>query len=247
MRSNPFATRFVAPGRIDWVGESFDTVHGLAHKFLFELSSRAAIVGAHGTGKSTLLEHLLPDVGNVVCNLQPGQRLTDSHLSEIKQQLAAAEDSDDSNLPRIVWLRARRQQDAWQCLRSTRALWQGNSIVVCDGYEQLPPWRRVQLVCETRRRKCGLLVTSHRKTCLPTLHTTLVTVAIAKAVLRQLIPEDLPQGDAFFDERRLGTLLAALDGNLREVLMQFYDDVECRKLVAQVVPAPCIPRMNRPK
>jgi energy-coupling factor transporter ATP-binding protein EcfA2 len=57
--SNPFATRFTRPGRIeplDAMGRPVDTDMLLAR--LRSLGGAAAIVGPHGSGKSTLLMHL---------------------------------------------------------------------------------------------------------------------------------------------------------------------------------------------
>lgn len=57
--SNPFATRFTQPGRIeplDAMGRPVDTDMLLTR--LRSLGGAAAIVGPHGSGKSTLLMHL---------------------------------------------------------------------------------------------------------------------------------------------------------------------------------------------
>lgn len=57
--TNPFATRFTRPGRIeplDSMGHPVDTDALLAR--LRSLGGAAAIVGPHGSGKSTLLLHL---------------------------------------------------------------------------------------------------------------------------------------------------------------------------------------------
>jgi energy-coupling factor transporter ATP-binding protein EcfA2 len=57
--SNPFATRFTRPGRIeplDAMGHPVDT--DLLLTRLHSLGGAAAIVGPHGSGKSTLLAHL---------------------------------------------------------------------------------------------------------------------------------------------------------------------------------------------
>lgn len=55
--TNPFSTRFVAPGRLPFLFESEAQKHRII-KRLFELQTRCAIVGPHGVGKTTLLRQL---------------------------------------------------------------------------------------------------------------------------------------------------------------------------------------------
>lgn len=63
VKSNPLATRFVSPGKLVWRSRTGESLDEIANRFR-ALHSRAAIVGPHGTGKSTLLEHLAPLVAN---------------------------------------------------------------------------------------------------------------------------------------------------------------------------------------
>lgn len=247
MKSNPFSTRFVAPGRIDWVSEPDHELEKLTCRFLFDCSSRAAIVGPHGSGKSTLLEHLVPGLGVVVAKLQPDQRFGESELSESQEQIKALGEFGAEGDRYVVWLQLRGWRNARRDLWETRSLWTRHSILVIDGYEQLLPWRRLQVVRATYRLKCAVLVTSHRRTCLTTLHYTQVTTSVAKEVLQQLVPVDMPGRNRFFDERRLQALLAAYNGNFREVLMELYDDVEYKNLIGKVPLAACIPLPRRPK
>ncbi|GIW99677.1 MAG: hypothetical protein KatS3mg111_3010 [Pirellulaceae bacterium] len=58
--SNPFSTRFVQPGELPWLAPTpAATLSGLRRRFEETLNRRGAIVGAHGTGKTTLMLHLL--------------------------------------------------------------------------------------------------------------------------------------------------------------------------------------------
>ncbi len=75
---NPFSTRCVRPGAIEYV---FPTGHDVDH--LVELfrgnGARGEIVGPHGSGKSTLLAALLPRLATSGwslqrCNLHDGER-----------------------------------------------------------------------------------------------------------------------------------------------------------------------------
>jgi len=51
--SNPFSTRFLAPGKCRFVGLDEQTLNGLAEK-LIQQNGNGQIVGPHGTGKTTL-------------------------------------------------------------------------------------------------------------------------------------------------------------------------------------------------
>ena len=53
---NPFATRFIRPGNLEFVFSNGDTIGSLTDSFLN--NPMAQIVGPHGSGKSTLLSHL---------------------------------------------------------------------------------------------------------------------------------------------------------------------------------------------
>src|SRR5437016_5663581 len=59
--TNPFSTRFVRPGALPFRFSAGQTAASLVAR-LHELHWRAQIVGPHGTGKSTLLAALLPEI-----------------------------------------------------------------------------------------------------------------------------------------------------------------------------------------
>ncbi len=59
MSTNPFATKFVRPGAIEYRFPQGMSLPALFEQFL-ESGQRAQIVGPHGTGKSTLLASLGP-------------------------------------------------------------------------------------------------------------------------------------------------------------------------------------------
>ncbi|MEZ6133500.1 MAG: hypothetical protein R3C53_01190 [Pirellulaceae bacterium] len=58
LRVNPFATSYVKPGQLPWLGSHASSLEALQQR-LRQLQHRAALIGPHGTGKSTLLRHLL--------------------------------------------------------------------------------------------------------------------------------------------------------------------------------------------
>ncbi len=65
--TNPFATRFVAPGIIPWVAvdQGAPSLELLAARLTQDFRNRAEIVGPHGSGKSTLMRHLAENLGGV--------------------------------------------------------------------------------------------------------------------------------------------------------------------------------------
>ncbi|MEQ8787615.1 MAG: hypothetical protein RIC55_15030 [Pirellulaceae bacterium] len=75
---NPFATRHIRPGAVEFVFPSEESADSLVRR-LEAAAWRGAIVGPHGSGKSTLLETLLPRIerrGRCVVRrtLRAGQR-----------------------------------------------------------------------------------------------------------------------------------------------------------------------------
>lgn len=203
--TNPFATRFVAPGRLGWIPPI--PAFGLSQleTRLRDLNYRAAIIGPHGSGKSTLLEHLLKPYGT------PAVR--------IDQRGSVVTESEDG---RLVWLTLRRGSHS----KFSRQHWRPGRILVLDGFEQLRFAARLWVTFQTRARRMGLLVTSHRKTVLPTLIETDVSEETLRAVLHETLQWS-GGGPAFelqCDDARLGDLIEKHHGNVREILMQLYDE-----------------------
>ena len=58
--TNPFATRFTAPGELPWIEREIRSADCIDR--LLELQCRAAIVGPHGSGKTSLLACLIPQL-----------------------------------------------------------------------------------------------------------------------------------------------------------------------------------------
>lgn len=197
---NPFATRFVAPGRLAWIGHGEQSIPALRARFR-KLGRRAQIVGPHGSGKSTLLAHLVPLLGD-----------------------------GDQDLPRgeVVWLQLRRRDPVRQL--KLRSLWKLREadILVLDGFEQLSPVARRLVIGWTRWRRCGLLVTSHHQVQLPVLTFTEVSAHLAHSVIQAVCGQTGKNDEiaACLQVIDLGKLLREHQGNLRECLMELYDVVE---------------------
>ena len=104
--------------------------------------------------------------------------------------------------------------------------WTADTQVVIDGYEQLG-WhvrRRLQRQCRTSQ--AGLLVTAHRRLRLPVLWQTQPTVALAQAVVAQLLT---PQHRQIVTAEDVSRAFAAQGGNLRETLFALYDVFAARR------------------
>lgn len=209
--TNPFATRFVAPGQLGWIPPS--PLLGLKQlqTKLHDLNYRAAVVGPHGSGKSTLLEHLLKPLGT------PAIKCDHSGSPVVKSEHG-----------RLIWLTLRRGSHRG----FSRFHWRPGRILVLDGFEQLSLVVRTWITLETRARKMGLLVTSHRSTALTTLVQTAVSIETLRAVLHETLQAS--GGWATFelqcDDDRLGDLIAKHHGNVREIMMQLYDEFEARSV-----------------
>ncbi len=166
-KDNPFSSRRVRPGAIPFHFQPGVDAAALVAR-LAEIGWRAAIVGPHGTGKSTLFAALLPELQRTRCNvhsvaLHDGERrLPAEFAAEIESAFATAK-------------------------RSGNRL-----IVVVDGYEQLSRWNRWRLRRRCRAITTGLLVTSHADVPLPVLFRTKTDVVLAEKIVSYLLRSITP-------------------------------------------------------
>lgn len=158
---NPFSSRFVRPGAIPFQFPPGENAVSLVAR-LAGLGWRAAIIGPHGTGKSTLLASLLPELARAGCDvysiaLHDGQRrMSPQFMAKFESALATATPA--------------------AC-----------RVVVVDGYEQLSRWNRWQLRRRLKNIGVGLLVTSHKQVSLPVLFRTATDVTLAEEIVGKLI------------------------------------------------------------
>ena len=132
MPPNPFSTRYIQPGAISY--ECFDggNVTRLADRIVNLTSKRGSIIGPHGSGKSTLVASLIPEIRSI----RPE--------SQIHQ------------------LRFSTDRSASRSLRKSVREWTSGSFAILDGYEQLKFWSRILVEWTARNRSISILVTAHQ-------------------------------------------------------------------------------------
>lgn len=140
----------------------------------------------------------------------------------------------------VVWLQMRGRRESSKLLCKTSSQWaRPDRVLIIDGYEQLSHFRRAWVALTTLRSSRGLLVTSHRSTCLPTLVRTQVDASLAMRLLDQLLPQDQPQRSELLDAGRLEQLLVKHRGNLRELFMELFDEVQDVSRRDENLPSAC--------
>jgi len=203
LAGNPFSTRHTRPGRIialDGYGRPRDIEALLC--LLAARGGRAAIRGPHGSGKTTLLEHL-------------ARRLAADGATVARVRLRSWRDAPLSAL-----------RDIAVALGAILRCPAGGTVCI-DSWEQLGRTGAVIAKLLASLRRCGLLVTTHRDTCLPLLAAGDTTPALLAAIVRML-----PGSDNW-----IGAVVAPADiedafeksaGNIREALYELYDRFEER-------------------
>lgn len=154
-RDNPFASHRVEALPYRWPGFSWPAL--LAR--LGRLGDRGAIVGAHGCGKTTLLDGL---------------------EERLRRERAAA--------PLRLTLRREHERPARRLLEALARHDLAETIVIVDGAEQLGAvgWQRLRHRC---RGAAGLIITSHREGRLPTVHTCRTSPELLVELVAELAPD----------------------------------------------------------
>lgn len=220
LTTNPFATRYVSPGMVPWIHAPEQSLEQLRQKFLVEFCGRAAVVGPHGSGKSTLLEHLVPLLGTVIHREAAGKPLP------LAPSASGFGDSTEPQLQRpILWISLRRGGRPARRVALSCKAWRRGSLLVIDGFEQLPMLAQWLTRSASRGQGMGLLVTSHARTGLKTLlEPPHPSVTLAQQVVAQACRNaDMSIPAELVDRQLLENLLREEKGNLREVLMRLYD------------------------
>jgi ABC-type branched-subunit amino acid transport system ATPase component len=186
---NPFATCWTRPGAMP-----FQFAAGTSAEQLVDLLAAqdwwGAIVGPHGCGKSTLLETLTP-------------------------LLSAAS----------VHVRAITLQNGQRRLPSkfmeaiATAATEKRTLVIIDGYEQLAWLERLRLHRRCRRAGCGLLVTAHAATRIPTL----IRLAPDERLVQLLVADLASRVSTRVSAADVTAIHACHGSNVRETFFGLYD------------------------
>lgn len=166
---NPFSSRFIRPDANEFLFVGDATVDGDQSKgdqiraLVGQITATnfSLVVGDHGTGKSTLLATLLPElqghysrVAKVLLHA-PGRRDVDHSLDG--SGLTASSESGGAG----VYARLRNVCTCWNSISAVTKDLPPGSLLVVDGLEQLDVLSRQRLLIHARRRKLSILATSH--------------------------------------------------------------------------------------
>ncbi|QDT59704.1 hypothetical protein SV7mr_22130 [Stieleria bergensis] len=211
---NPFRTDAIAPSRVRYRftpgrnGSSSHHINQFLDAMMLSLKShlRSQVVGAHGTGKSTLLHTLLP-------------RLQDSYQPVVFKQL--------TNDPRRSWSQRllQRKRSGQQVITDLRALPTGSMLVI-DGWEQMLGFHQRRAVKLSQSKQVALLATSHQPISgFDTLHHSSMSPTLACSLADDLLT------DSPYEVRQ--RVLKEVKGrqitsqtNLRDLWFELYDVVE---------------------
>jgi hypothetical protein len=95
-------------------------------------------------------------------------------------------------------------------------------VLMIDGYDQLGGWTRWRIAAHARRRRCGLVVTTHRRLALSMLARTAPELPLVQRLVDELtvgIPGVVAPGD-------VAASFARHNGNVREIFFDLYDRYE---------------------
>ena len=203
---NPFASRFVRPGAMVYRDpKTLMTVD--VDCLLAELESvrRAAIVGDHGTGKSTLLHTIAAQLESQYPEGRWVQLTRDNGfpIAERCREVVA---------------------NVRVTLREQKSLVDGGVLVI-DGAEQLPAWVRAVIAKRTQQRGQACLITTHRPVKrFKTIFQTALDHKLIEFLVTQLTTDcSDPELIASVRER----IKRPID-NARELWSDLYDDFELR-------------------
>lgn len=206
---NPFATRHVRPGVVDPLGyDGLPLDCETLLERLDRLGKRALILGPHGSGKSTLMERLVPRLATLgllgdrirIAPRRPMVRHVDRSLSGI------GGDRDSLLGP----------------LKALVAIPRG-TILCLDGWELLSSPTRLCLVCTARWLDRGLLVTGHHTGPLPLL----IQMRPSEELLSAIV-DRLPLATGRITSEDIVSAFRISRGNLREALFHLYDVFEAK-------------------
>ncbi len=225
---NPFSSCNVRSDHNEYRFAISDEQHAHARECLLrdvseclKSKQRIAIVGPHGTGKSTLLSNLRP--------------MLESQFGYIQWLKLTHEPQQTRHTIASCWQQFRSSA------KSMPSCW------VIDGYEQLAWHQRWRLVHHLRRNDVCLVVTSHREHC---GFRTVQRTAWDPALAHYLTLEKLASASPMMQTRLQACLRQRLSDsrnqvpNLRELWFLMYDDAERIRRESSLQPSANVPACN---
>ena len=210
--SNPFATRWVRPGAVPFSFSPGSNAAQLVQQ-LRSSNWRGAIVGPHGTGKSTLLATMIPVIeaegtSVLLVKLADGVRnLPNDSRRQIQEMIETPAPEKSAN---------KNHSDLPKC------------ILVIDGYEQLGRISRWRVSSLCRRHGWGLLITAHddrRVGSIPIIFRTQSDLA----TVQFLVDRVLPAHGGVIQPDDVAAAFTQHGGNVRETFFELYELFEKRR------------------
>ncbi|HMO16150.1 MAG TPA: ATP-binding protein [Pirellulaceae bacterium] len=237
---NPFATSFTKPGAIPYRETSISISQVL--ETWQQQSCRGAIVGPHGSGKSSMLIEVAKQLlqsRKMVCFIQI-RKIGNGLLSRWEitpRDLSFCETTNWFDEEDLHDQAAKRSNGSGQIMgqhaKRDPLFREGvpQRILLVDGFEQLTWFARFALTRHCQSAHLGLLVTSHRANkLLPTLARTSSDIQLYMSLCHDLISRfielraDLSDQWSIVDDG-LQRAFHQASGNYREAFFLLYDQV----------------------
>lgn len=198
--SNPFSTRFVAPGAVEYFFQEGISAKSIIDKLAFN-QWRGQIVGPHGTGKTSLLWALYRELQSL--------HGTGSEFEPSRVEFIQFQGKIDGGTPAEKEL----AHDSMSLPTSFP-----RHIRFVDGFEQMSWLARRQMSSQSKIPGEGLIVSSHRKLPLPTIFESEANARHFRSIVAKLM-----LGRTFFSNAEIDEALSSNHGNIREALFELYD------------------------
>ena len=213
--ANPFSTKFVCPGAIPYQFPCRGSERELAEKL--RRVRFGAIVGPHGTGKSTLIRSLRSELTTQFLHIAEIQLHGREAVLETERLAFTA------SLPWSAFRHARVQ--AKSVVQTQRDL-PADGLLIVDGGEQLSTLARWGVIRTARNKNQTVLITCHRDLAgVQTLYRTSIDPDLVRKLADQLLLGATPQQRRVVDD-----VLAQQDWskltNLRDFWFELYDRVQ---------------------